>query len=230
MHISLIRKIWMRWLATTFFQRLTIFSFLLGCLLCVISLVSLFLFFQTRITKDLEENIDRDSIEEETPTSLATTREIQEATISAQLAVSITGAIRKPGIYTFPEKSRVADVIQVAEGLTKDAATEWVDLHVNFAQLLVDEMQIYIPKRNAVEYCIKDSGVASITNLEKSSHEKKINVNNASIQELLSLKGIGDVRAEEIVKNRPYKDLQDFQKRSILSASIVEQLKENISF
>lgn len=40
----------------------------------------------------------------------------------------------------------------------------------------------------------------------------KINLNKASLEELKSLQGIGDVKANQIVSNRPYKSIWDLKK------------------
>jgi len=55
-----------------------------------------------------------------------------------------------------------------------------------------------------------------------------IDINTASEKELASLKGIGDVRAKAIVKNRPYKGKNDLVDRKIIPQNVYDDVKEQI--
>ena len=55
-------------------------------------------------------------------------------------------------------------------------------------------------------------------------------MNTALKKELMELRGIGEARAEEIVKNRPYTNFQDFVERSTLSTSLLNELSNQIEF
>ena len=50
-----------------------------------------------------------------------------------------------------------------------------------------------------------------------------ININTASVHELDTLWGIGESRAESIVKNRPYKSVDELVTKGVLTKSIVER-------
>ncbi len=58
----------------------------------------------------------------------------------------------------------------------------------------------------------------------------KVNVNTASSSELDTLPGIGPANAEKIISNRPYKDLSEFESKSGLYKSTIENIKDLISF
>jgi|SRR6185436_4691624 len=55
-----------------------------------------------------------------------------------------------------------------------------------------------------------------------------MDINSASEKELATLKGIGDVRAKAIVKNRPYKGKDDLVKRKIVPQSVYDDIKDQI--
>lgn len=61
----------------------------------------------------------------------------------------------------------------------------------------------------------------------------KININKASAEELVKLKGIGEKQAAEIVayreKSGPFKTLEDFKKVKGIGDKKYEQLKDKIS-
>jgi competence protein ComEA len=57
----------------------------------------------------------------------------------------------------------------------------------------------------------------------------KININSASAQQLDTLPGIGTVRAQKIIDNRPYSTINDLVKKKVLGEGIFEKLKDQIS-
>lgn len=61
------------------------------------------------------------------------------------ITVHIAGAVRKPGVYTLPPRSRVNDALEEAGGFARRADT----LAINLAQPLQDAMQIIVPAKPA---------------------------------------------------------------------------------
>ena len=55
-----------------------------------------------------------------------------------------------------------------------------------------------------------------------------IDINTASEQELSALKGIGDVRAANIIKNRPYKGKDELVQKKIIPAAVYAGIKDKI--
>jgi len=56
----------------------------------------------------------------------------------------------------------------------------------------------------------------------------QIDINRASADDLKKLKGIGDARAEAIIKGRPYKRKDELVQRNIIPQSVYEQIKDQI--
>lgn len=56
----------------------------------------------------------------------------------------------------------------------------------------------------------------------------KLDLNSANADELATLKGIGPVRAEAIVKGRPYKGKDELVRRKIVPQSVYDQIKDEI--
>ena len=56
----------------------------------------------------------------------------------------------------------------------------------------------------------------------------KLDLNSASAEELATLKGIGPVRAEAIVRGRPYKGKDDLVRRKILPQSVYDQIRDDV--
>jgi competence protein ComEA len=57
---------------------------------------------------------------------------------------------------------------------------------------------------------------------------KLIDINTASEEELGSLKGVGDVRAAAIIKNRPYKGKDELVQKNILPQAVYDGIKDKI--
>jgi competence protein ComEA len=55
-----------------------------------------------------------------------------------------------------------------------------------------------------------------------------IDINTASEEELRSLKGVGDVRATAIVKNRPYKGKDELTQKNIIPQAVYDGIKDKI--
>lgn len=104
------------------------------------------------------------------------------------IVVHICGAINQPGVYTVPEGSRLYEVIAQAGGLKEEAVTE----SVNQARILSDGEQIYIPTVEESNSLTGDSNVS----------QGKVNLNTASKEELMTLTGIGESKAESIISYR----------------------------
>lgn len=55
-----------------------------------------------------------------------------------------------------------------------------------------------------------------------------LDINTASAQELGALKGIGDVRAANIIKNRPYKGKDELVQKKIIPPAVYAGIKDKI--
>jgi competence protein ComEA len=57
----------------------------------------------------------------------------------------------------------------------------------------------------------------------------KISINKASALDLQKVKGIGPVTADLIIKNRPYKSMDDLVKKKVLSSKQLQSMKSTLS-
>ena len=55
-----------------------------------------------------------------------------------------------------------------------------------------------------------------------------IDINTATKDQLVPLKGIGDARAEAIIKGRPYKGKDDLVQKKILTKAVYDGIKDQI--
>ena len=62
------------------------------------------------------------------------------------------------------------------------------------------------------------------------SSETLINVNTASLNEITTLSGVGEVNGLKIINNRPYSNLEEFTTKSTLSENLVNKIALDITF
>ena len=60
------------------------------------------------------------------------------------------------------------------------------------------------------------------------SQANLVDINRASAPELMVLKGIGKVRAEDIIKNRPYARKDELVQKKIIPESVYDEIKDRI--
>jgi len=143
-----------------------------------------------------------------------------ETTVTAQeLVIDVGGAVMKPGVYRVPAGSRIVEGLAQAGGMSEEADREWVDKHINMAEPVKDGMKLYVPK----------VGSGDVSGQVSESGEASVNVNTASMAELVKLNGIGEVRAQAIITNRPYLSWEDFVKKTDIPQSVIDKNKELLS-
>ena len=144
------------------------------------------------------------------------------------LKVDIKGAVKKPGVYEFVQGDRVTDVIGMAGGLTKAADST----QVNMAQLVEDEMVVYIPKAGEdVQASQISSGGTGGAGAGAAG--SLININKASLEELQELPGIGPSKAAAIIAKREelgsFGSIDDLKLVTGIGDKTFEKLKDLIA-
>ncbi len=108
--------------------------------------------------------------------------------------VYVCGAVKKEGVYRLEEGKRVADAVEMAGGFTKQARTD----AVNLARPLKDGEQIYIPKQG--EAGREEPGPEESYSAQE--EDDRVNINTADAALLMTLPGIGESKAADILAFR----------------------------
>jgi|SRR5579884_16428 len=106
-----------------------------------------------------------------------------------RVVVDVVGAVRRPGVYTLPQGSRVEDAVAHAGGLTRAAQRT----AVNLAAPLADGEQVLVAGRGVVGAGAPAAG---------GSASAPVSLSTATAEQLDALPGIGPVTAQKIVAYR----------------------------
>lgn len=141
--------------------------------------------------------------------------------------IDIKGAVESPGVYEMESDSRVIDCIEKAGGFLIEAEQK----AVNLAQRTEDQMVIYIPVKGE-ELSEFDQLLTDTSISEPSTKNNKVDLNKADKEELKSLNGIGDIKAENIISYREtegyFQKPEDIVNVSGIGEATFEKLKEEI--
>lgn len=162
------------------------------------------------------------------------------------LSVDIKGEVLNPGIYSLKKESRVIDVIKKSGGLTENADTSVI----NLSKKIEDEMVIIIYSKEQVlhfketkelEKHLQDKCLENDENSlkndacisENTTMSTKVNINTASKEELTTVSGIGEKKAEDIIKyreeNNGFKSIEEIKNIQGIGDNIFAKIKENIT-
>ncbi len=127
---------------------------------------------------------------EEEISALPETEEVEEnreAPADAAAYVYVCGEVVSPGVYKVTTQSRVYEVIELAGGLTAEADP----YSCNQAEAVYDGMMVRVPVLGEQE---------TMGALEEA--DGRVNLNTASKEELMTLPGIGESKADTIISYR----------------------------
>lgn len=149
----------------------------------------------------------------------------EEITISETIYVYVCGAVETPGVYELKADARVYNAIACAGGLKEDADPDYI----NQAKLLSDGEQIYIPTQEEVA----QGGISEQIAKSSGNTEGKIDINIATKEELMTLNGIGESRAENILRYRQeqggFQCIEDLMNVEGIKEGIFQKIKDSIT-
>lgn len=148
------------------------------------------------------------------------------------LYVFLCGCVAKEGVYSLLPGSRLYEAVEFAGGFTEEADRTY---H-NLARPVADGERIYIPSKTETEGFDLTERVnsGSWQGKDISASEKgKINLNTATREELMSLSGIGEAKAEDIIEYRTkagvFAAVEEIMNVSGIGTAMFEKIKEYIT-
>ncbi len=171
---------------------------------------------------------EEQAIEEQT---INENKEVEEnVKVISTIVVDVNGAVNNPGIYQLNEGVRVNDAIDAAGGFTEDVNADYVSKYINKARILQDEEKLYIPKIGDDVTSVEEIIINSEENVSVST--SKININTATKNQLITLKGIGETFAQRIIdyrKDKQFNNIEDIKNVKGIGDKTFEHIKDYIT-
>lgn len=145
--------------------------------------------------------------------------------------VYICGEVVNPGVYPMPEGGRVFQAVELAGGFTDAAAAEYL----NMADVVQDGMKLVVPAASELAKDKKygESAGVQTGRADGSVSRAKVNINTAGKEELKTLTGIGEAKAEDIIRYRtekgPFQRIEDVMKISGIKDAAFQKIRNDIT-
>ena len=151
------------------------------------------------------------------------TKESESATVTLEeyIDVFISGCVNNPDVYTLKKGSIIKDAVEMAGGFSENACRDYV----NLAKKLESGEHIIIPSQDEA------GSLKSVQVEDAPSSSSLVNINKASKEELMSLPGIGERKAEAIIKYRDSKsfsNIEDIMNISGIKEAAFNKIKDKI--
>ncbi len=148
--------------------------------------------------------------------------------------VHVVGSVQAPGMVELEAGQRVSDAVQAAGGFTPEAD----QLSVNLARQVEDGEQIVVG--SVQESTANSSSAQSSSSSSEQSSETgtsaasgKVNINTATVEQLTTLKGVGEATAQKIIdyrqQNGSFKKIEDLKNVSGIGDKRYAALKDSIT-
>lgn len=185
--------------------------------------------FQLEETSETTESTINQSGQKESTTSGGEVEETEAAAEVLGIFIHVCGEVERPGVYEMKPGNRVFEAVEEAGGFTDKAASDYL----NLAQPLTDGMKITVPDKEqaktlseADQQLVSDGG-------SMPADEEKININTATKEQLMTLRGVGEARAADIIayrqQNGSFKKIEDIMEVSGIKEAAFQKIKESIT-
>lgn len=167
-----------------------------------------------------ENEMELEEVQDQTETAA-------EPAEPATIMVHVSGQVKTPGVYELAAGARVVDALEAAGGLAEGA----VDRDVNLAELLSDGQRLHI--FSAAEAAqAAEAGGGSVAGGTAGNTDGKVSLNRATREELMTLPGIGEAKADAIISYREehgsFKAIEDIKNISGIKDGVFNKIKDSI--
>ncbi len=144
--------------------------------------------------------------------------------------VYVCGAVVAPDVYTVDADMCVVDAVNAAGGFSRDAASDYV----NLASPLTDGQKIYIPTYREIEDAVNAGNIEGRGAADEGTGAagRKVDINSASAETLMTLPGIGRSKADKIIAYREanggFSSIEDIMLVDGIKEGMFNKIKEGI--
>lgn len=142
---------------------------------------------------------------------------------SGQVTVYVCGAVCRPGVYTLDETARMAQAVEAAGGMLETADVN----ALNLAQFLSDGQMIRIPLIGEAQQTQETQPEA-----QDGQPDGRININQADAAQLQKIPGVGQAKADAIIRYREengnFKSIEDIMQIDGIKEASYAKMKDYI--
>lgn len=180
-----------------------------------------------------EQNIgsqDDAAYTEDTVADSVTERDLEdtEAIKDTGICVFVCGAVKQEGVYELPVGARINDALLAAGGFAENAAEQVV----NLADFIEDGQRIYFPTEEEVLEHPEGWQDSETETNGQTTEAGVVNINTAGKEELMSLSGIGEAKAENIIAYREtqgtFEKTEDIMNVNGIGENLFQKIKNDI--
>jgi competence protein ComEA len=156
-------------------------------------------------------------------------QELSGADMPEEIFVYVCGAVAQAGVYELPAGARIYEAIEMAGGFSEDACPE----AVNLAGEAYDTQMIWIPTvAEAAEEGLLPSKDSTLEENGTAEADDRINLNTATAEQLMTLPGIGQSKADSIIAYRDshggFGSEEDIMNVDGIKEGVYNRIKDNI--
>ena len=161
------------------------------------------------------------------------------------ILVEVKGEVKAPGVYKVSDEKVVNDILELAILLPTSDTSQ-----LNLSKKVYDEMVIIVPSKEEIAnmkvttsykvienecVCprlINDSCISLTIPNDEIIINTKVSLNNGTLEELMTLPGIGEAKAKAIIEYRhqhKFQTIEEIMNVKGIGKSIYEKLKDLIS-
>lgn len=165
-----------------------------------------------------------------------TTEVLTESQVIKEVPIYICGEIKRPGVYYVPINAIINDVIEKGGGFTEEAN----QIAINLASQIIPNEKIIVPKmgeeidKSTDSYDNRERIESSFVSPQpNNSLAGAIDLNTATKEQLMTLSGIGEVKAAAIIAYRQEKgtfsSIDELKNISGIGEKTFEKIKQFIT-
>lgn len=143
---------------------------------------------------------------------------VQSSIEEGKIQVTIQGQVAHPGTYTIDENLTINDLVELAGGYLSSADLDAINGDVNIKDISL----VYVPMLSGYsQSCVIDPNIT------------KVNLNTASVEELVTINGISQTLAERIVayrnENGEFKTLEELMNVVGIGTKTYEKIRDSLT-
>lgn len=160
----------------------------------------------------------------ESGTPVTSTHASQTTRRPRKVVVDVKGAVNHPGVYHLAHGDRIAEAVNQAGGFRADADGN----QVNLAKQVSDQQMIYIPMKGEQVQAAANTGTSG-----QQTDNKTVNLNTATKEQLTTITGIGDKKADLILNYRQqhgqFERVEDLKNITGFGDKTIAKIKDQLS-